>query len=314
MLLSAHLNAQILHALADGPLRLAGLRKAIGGPAQSTLRGNLAKLTEIGALRKGIRDDGSSVQEYELTPCGRELLLVADAVEAWLSMAPDGPLAPDGNGAKVAIKALVGGWTTAIVRALAARPLTLTELDRLIDNCTYPALERRLSAMRLAGQIELTERNGGPARHYTVAPWLRQAIGPLAVAARCERRCMREMTAPISRIDVEAAFLLVGPMVELCPGTSGLCQLAVEAGGRHAGQPWAGAQMTLEDGAVTSCLARLEPQPESWAMGTASAWLDAVIGRETELLDFGGDGELGRDIVHGLHDALFGQLALAPPD
>lgn len=314
MLLSAYLNAQILRALADGPLRLAELRKEIGGPAQSTLRGNLAKLAEIDALRKRVRNDGSSVQEYELTPCGQELLLAADAVEVWLAMAPDGPLAPDGNAAKVAIKALAGGWTSAIVRALSARPLTLTELDRLIDGCTYPALERRLSAMRLAGQIELRARDDGSGRRYMVGPWLRQAIGPLAVAARCERHHLREMTAPIARIDVEAAFLLVGPMVELCAGTSGFCQLAVEAGGRDSGRPWAGAQMTIEDGAVTSCVARLEPQPENWAMGTASAWLDAVIGRETELLDFGGDGELGRDIVHGIHDALFGQLAAVPSD
>jgi DNA-binding HxlR family transcriptional regulator len=260
-------------------------------------------------------DEGSSVQEYELTPFGHELLLVAEALEAWLAIAPDGPIAPEGNAAKVAIKALVGGWTTAIVRALAARPLALTELDRLIDNCTYPALERRLSAMRLAGQIELTARNGSSGRSYRVEPWLRQAIGPLTVAARCERRHMRDETAPIARIDVEAAFLLVGPTIELCADTSGTCQLAVEAGGRHAGRPWAGAQMTIEDGRVVSCLTRLEAQPESWAMGTASAWMDAVIGREAELLEFGGDGELGRDIVHALHDVLFEQVPVAtPPD
>jgi len=313
-LLTASLNAQILRALAGGPLRLAELRKEVGGPAQSTLRGNLAKLAEIGALQKRTRKNGSSVQEYELTPCGQDLLLAAGAVEAWLSLAPGGPLAPDSNAAKVAIKALIGGWTTAIMRALAARPLTLTELDKLIDRCTYPALERRLSAMRLAGQIELTDRNGSMGRHYKVEPWLRHAIGPLTVAARCERRCLREATAPIARIDVEAAFLLVIPMIELCASASGVCQLAVEAGGRHAGRPWAGVQLTLEDGAVTSCVARLEAQPENWVMGTASSWMDAVIGRETEVLEFGGDGELGRDLVNGLHDALFGQFAMSQGD
>ena len=70
------------------------------------------------------------------------------------------------------------------------------------------------------------------------------------------------------------------------------------------------AQMTLEEGRVTSCIARIEPRPESWVLGTASAWLDAVIGRDADMLEFGGDGDLGRDIVHGLHDALFGQFAL----
>lgn len=311
MLLSVHLNALILRALGDAPLRLAALRKAVGGPAQSTLRGNLAKLVELGALLRRGREDKPSVLEYELTPFGRELLLVADATEAWLALAPDGPIPLAGNGAKVAIKALVGGWTSTIVRALAARPLTLTELDKLIDGCTYPALERRLSAMRLAGQIDL-ERNGdGSGRHYSVELWLRRAIAPLAVAARCERRFMRDTTAPISRLDVEAAFLLVAPMVSLYESTSGSCQLAVEAGGEHAGQPWAGARMTVEDGKVVSCVARLEARPENGVLGTAPAWLDAVIGRRTELLEFSGDGELGRDLVEGLHDALFGEFALA---
>jgi len=311
MLLSAHLNALILRALADGSLRLAELRKAVGGPAQSTLRGNLAKLVEIEALQRRGREDKPSVLEYELTPFGRELLLAADATEAWLGLAPEGPLPLEGNGAKVAIKALVGGWTSTIIRALAARPLTLTELDKLIDGCTYPALERRLSAMRLAGQIELRRSSEGPGRYYTVGPWLRQAIAPLAVAARCERHFMRATTAPISRLDVEASFLLVAPMISLCEGTSGSCQLAVEAGGEHAGRPWAGAQMAIEGGKVASCVARVEPQPENGALGTAAAWLDAVIGRQTEVLEFSGDGELGRDIVHGLHDALFDQFALA---
>lgn len=310
MLLSVHLNVLILRALADGPLRLTELRKEAGGPAQSTLRGNLAKLTEIGALHRRGRIDKPSVLEYELTLQGRDLLFATDAVEAWLGLAPEGPIALDSPGAKVAIKALVGGWTSTIVRALAARPLTLTELDKLIDGCTYPALERRLSAMRLAGQIELSDNEDGKGRHYTVGPWLRQAIGPLCVAARCERKHMPAATAPVARIDVESAFLLVAPLIDLCSGASGFCQLTVEATEHGARRAWAGAQLTVEDGSLASCVARLEPQPLNWAAGTSLAWLDAVIERDVELLRFGGDVDLGREIVGGLHDALFGQFAL----
>jgi len=310
MLLSVHLNVLILRALADGPLRLAELRKAAGGPAQSTLRGNLGKLSAIGALHRRGRIDKPSVLEYELTLLGRDLLFAADAVEAWLGLAPEGPIALDGQGAKVAIKALVGGWTSTIVRALAARPLTLTELDKLIDGCTYPALERRLSAMRLAGQIELSDNEDGKGRHYTVGPWLRQAIGPLCVAARCERKHMPGATAPIARIDVESAFLLVAPLIDLCPGISGFCQLTVEATEHSTRRAWAGAQLTVEEGSLASCVARLEPQPVNWAAGTSLAWLDAVIDRDVELLRFGGDVDLGRELVRGLHDALFGQFAL----
>ena len=41
-----------------------------------------------------------------------------------------------------------------MMRALAARPLSLTELDSLISDLSYPALERRLSSMRIAGLVE----------------------------------------------------------------------------------------------------------------------------------------------------------------
>lgn len=310
-LLAVPLNALTLRALADGPMRLSGLRAELGGPAQSTLRGNLSKLVEIGALER-CRGERPSVLAYGLTPFGRDLLLAANAVEWWLQLAPEGPIALDSALAKVALKAVVGGWASTIVRALAARPLTLTELDKLIDNCTYPALERRLSAMRLAGQVELSESDGAKGRQYTVTPWLRWAIGPLAVAARCERRHLPSVTAPIGRLDVEAAFLLVAPMIALDASASGVAQVAVEAGRGDSVRPWAGAQLTLEKGAVTSCVARIEAQPENWVLGPATAWLDAVIGGNLGRLDFGGDTELGREIVLGLHEVLFGERSAQP--
>ncbi len=40
-----------------------------------------------------------------------------------------------------------------MLRALAAGSLSLTELDRLIGALSYPSLERRLVAMRLAGLV-----------------------------------------------------------------------------------------------------------------------------------------------------------------
>ncbi len=293
-------------------MRLSDLRAELGGPAQSTLRGNLSKLVEVGVLTR-CRGERPSILAYELTPLGRDLLLAANAVEEWLRLAPEGPIALDGASAKLALKALIGGWGSTIVRALAARPLTLTELDKLIDNCTYPALERRLSAMRLAGQVELGPHDeGSKGRQYTVSPWLRQAIGPLVVAARCERLHMPTIAAPIGRIDVESAFLLVAPTIELCPGSSGACQVAVEAGRDDSGRPWAGAQLAIDKGKVTSCVARIEARPETWVLGPVAAWLDAVIGRDPERLRFGGDAELGREVVHGLHDALFGARSAQP--
>jgi len=310
-LLSVPLNALVLQALADGPLRLADLRAQLGGPAQSTLRGILAKLGETGVLTR-CQGDRPSILAYDLTPFGRDLLFAAGAIEAWLRFAPEGSVALDSTAAKAAIKALVGGWTSTIVRALAARPLTLTEIDKLIDGITYPALERRLSAMRLAGQVDLGPSDGNRGREYTVSLWLRQAIAPLAVAARCERKYLAGQTAPIGRIDVESAFLLAAPLIQLRKGAVGDCQVGVEASNADLGRPWAGAQLKVEKGSVTSCIARVQKQPENWVLGPADAWLGAVIGRDPELLRFGGDGDLGRAVVRGYHDALFGDSPAQP--
>lgn len=310
--MAAPLNGLVVRALAAEPKRLAELRSDLGGPAQSTLRGNLTKLMELGVLERGTGTRPSALA-YQLTEFGRDLLLAVGAVEAWLRQAPQGPVELESAAAKIAIKALIGGWASTVVRALAARPLTLTELDKLIDSYTYPALERRLSAMRLVGLIEADpDADGSTGRHYTVSSWLRRAIGPLSVAARCERRHMPSTTAPIGRLDVESAFLLVVPMISLGSGVEGTFQLAVEGGRADSGRPWAGAQVTFEKGSVASCVARLETQPENWVLGLPSAWLEAVIGRDPDALRFGGESDAGREIVKGLHDALFVESFLQP--
>ncbi len=305
-LFSVPLNGLILRALADGPMRLSDLRGEVGGPAQTTLRGNLANLAEIGVLARRGRNGKPSVLENELTPLGCELLLLADAVEAWLARAPGGPISFESAAGKAAIKALVGGWTSTIIRALAARPLTLTELDRLIDGLTYPALERRLGAMRLAEQIELCPDGDRKRRPYTATQWLREAMGPLTIACRCERRHMAGEVAPIGRIDVESVLLLAAPQLRLSDCAEGACQLSVEAGasGPAVGRAWGG-RLQFKEGRVVSCIARVEAQPESSAAGPVSAWLDALVERDAEHLTYSGDVELGREIVYGLHDVLF---------
>jgi DNA-binding HxlR family transcriptional regulator len=308
-LFAVPLNGLILRALGDGPMRLTDLRREVGGPAQTTLRGNLAGLQEIGAIAKRGREGKPNVFEHELTVFGEELLLVAGGLEAWLDRAPGRSITFESSAAKAAIKAFVGGWVSTVVRALAARPLTLTELDRLIDTFTYPALERRLGAMRLAGQVERCPDGDRKRRPYTVTPWLREAVGPLLLAGRCERRHVAAETPPITRIDIEAGFLLAVALIRLPSLMSGVCQLAVEPNGGGPKARPVGVRVEVESGCIVSCVSRLEAQSRNQVLGAAPAWLDAVIERDAELLEYGGDAELGRELVHALHDGLFARAA-----
>lgn len=298
------LNVAILRALEDGPKQQMDLRRAAGSPAQTTLRAHLKVLGEVGAIVKERRNRFPGVLEFELTEAGREMLAVADVVAGWLEAAPEEPLNLGTSAAKVAIKALAEGWSTTILRALAAGPRSLTELDRVIGALNYPSLERRLAAMRLTGQIKARPSRNGKDRPYAVTDWLRRGVAPLAAASRWERRNQPHATAPITRIDTEAAFLLAMPLLCLPSDLSGSCRMAVEIsnGKKH---KLAGVMVDVKDGRIASCATHLQGYPDAWTCGSSSAWLAALIEADTAGLELGGDSTLAHCLLEGLHEALF---------
>jgi DNA-binding HxlR family transcriptional regulator len=307
------LTVPILRAHTDGPLRFPELRERIGGAAQTTLRAQIGNLRGIGALAKHERGGMPYTVENELTEVGRAVLLAADALEMWLACAPQGPISLGSEPAKAAIRALIGGWGSTMLRALAARPLSLTELDGVVAHLSYPAIERRLAAMRAARQVEqLPEKGGG--RPYAITPWVRQAVAPLAVAGRCECRYLSAEAELVTRIDIEAAFLLAVPLVSLSGERGGSCLLAVDTsvtgtaeidpGGSQ--RRLAGVRVEVGGSQVKSCVSKLEDDPGTWALGTVETWLDALIdGRRGGLRIGGEDPDLVRALVVGLHRSLF---------
>jgi DNA-binding HxlR family transcriptional regulator len=303
VLLASPLNYLVLNALADGPRQQAALRQQAGSPAQTTLRAQLGKLSAIGAIEKHRRNRFPGTLEYELTGAGRDLLFVVTVLEDWLRHAPRGPLSLDSTAAKAAVKALAEGWSTTMLRALGAGPRSLTELDRVIASLSYPSLERRLAAMRLAGMVDNRPSNGR-GTPYAVTEWLRRGLAPLAAAARWERRHEPRATTPIGRLDIETAFLLAAPMLRPLDGLHGSCRLAAELGDGKK-RRLAGVVVELADGAVGSCTTSLNGDVEAWALGPPTAWLGAVIEGDVDGLELGGDYALARALVERLHEVLF---------
>lgn len=297
--LATPLNFQVLRALAEHPMRLAELRKRTGLPAQTTLRGHLANLSDLGVLSKRPTQQMPYAVENELTPMGRELLEVAERLQLWLSQAPDGPISLENGAAKGAVKALTDGWGSTMMRALAARPLSLTELDSAISDLSYPALERRLSSMRIAGLVE-AQPSKGAGTPYAVTEWARRGVAPIAAASHCEQVHLGSKSAPVTQLDIEAAFLLATPLVGLREPVAGLCQLEVEPMAGLIPQP-TGVQVVVENGKVVSCVSRLEPDPPAYAAGSAAKWFDAVRGGKVGELRFGGSRRIAEDLVAGLH-------------
>ena len=307
-LIASPLSVPILRAHLDGPLRLPDLRERIGGAAQTTLRGQVGNLRGMGALERRVRGGMPYTVENELTEVGRAVLAVAEVVEAWLARAPQGSLALGSEPAKGAIRALLGGWGSTILRALAARPLSLTELSSVIGDHSYPALERRLSAMRAARQVEPREGGERGGKPYGVTEWTRQAVAPIAAAGRCECEHLPDATEPLTRLDIEAAFLLAVPLVDLEVTRSGSCLLAIDTSGARSGEPagrLAGVHVEIEDGIVVSCNSRLEEEPRTWALGSIESWLDAVLEGRVERLRIGGeDAALATKVIEGIHRSL----------
>jgi DNA-binding HxlR family transcriptional regulator len=295
-LLSAPLNVHLLQALEDGPMALIDLRRAVGSPPQSTMRVYSRTLVDLGTLERQRQAAFPGTVEYGSTDSGKALLEIGAIHENWLHEAPTGPISLGSTASKSATKALVEGWSTNIIRALAAKPLSLTDLNRLIPRISYPSLERRLGALRLADLVE-PYAGDGRGTPYRATPWLRRAIVPLAAGAWWERRYLADPPL-VGRLDVEAAFLLAIPLIELPAGLNGKCRLAVEIQGGSS-PVFAGVLICVEDGKVISCSSRLEGEAEAWASGSAGSWMRRMSGQDGDL-EIGGDSELVREVVEAI--------------
>lgn len=301
IILATTLNFLIIAALARGPLRLAELRRATGLPAQTTLRGHLSSLAALGIVAKRPSNQAPYAVENELTPAGRQLLRVAESLEAWLNRCPEGPLSLETGSAKGVIKALVDGWGSTILSALAQRPMSLTELDSVIPSLSYPALERRLSSMRMAGLVEAAPTQGA-GTPYAVTDWARQGVGPLAAAGHCEQVGMARQAAPVTTVDIEAAFMLSVPLVGLPREAAGRCHLTVE-GDPANGRDRSGVEVIVEGGHVVACATDLATDSSQYATGSVKSWFTALQDARVELLDYAG-GALPMQLVRGLREAL----------
>lgn len=297
-LLSAPLNLQLLRGLQKGPTSVIDLRRDTGSPPQSTMRIYLRTLEEMKVAEKSRQPELQGSTRYALTTSGRALMTVAATLKTWLSSAPHGPIELGTPAAKSAIKALVEGWESNIIRALAAQKLSLTELARLITKISYPALEHRLTAMRLVGLVE-PHKEDGRATPYRPSEWLHRAVAPLTTASEWEREHIPEMTPPINRLDVEAAFLLAIPLLQLPSTLNGKVRLAVEIQ-RGASPVFAGVHVCVEEGEITSCTPGLDGEAEAWVTGAPRSWLRRMNLGEEDHLELGGDAAVARALLDGL--------------
>lgn len=296
------LNAGVLRAHADGPLRSCELEDAIGWAPSSSLRAAVSNLCERDALTKIELGDACAT---ELTRAGRKLLPVANALELWLRRAPGGPVALDHPAANGIVRVLTSGWDSAVVRTIAERPLSLAELSACLPRLSYPSLKRRLAKLRKIGLV--TPVGNGRVAAYEPGRWLRQAIAPLAIASRWELR-NTDIAEPITKTEVEASFMLVLPLITFPAHVGGTCTLAVMTGDGEgeAGVDVTGVRVEVRNGEIVSFAYDSTTKPATWALGSGQDWLEATIDGNCLPLRLGGaKPELAAGLAEGIHDALF---------
>jgi hypothetical protein len=249
-------------------------------------------------------DDVDAHTPMQPTPAGREVPFVATTLQRWLRRCPSGPMLLDDDAAG-AVLPLITGWGSAVTHTLAGGPLSTAEACEALQVLPLDLVEALIEGLEEAGQVEAlpaTGDDGDPC--YAVTDWLRMGIAPLAAAARMEQRHPPGDTAPISTLDVEAAFKLTLPLLKLPRGLDGACALTVELEEGVLGSP-SSVTARIEERRVVSVAAEREEDADAWATGPAAAWLDAVIDRDTSGIETGGDPRLAGAMLKALNRKLF---------
>jgi hypothetical protein len=241
------------------------------------------------------------------TPAGREVPFVGATLQRWLERCPGRPVTPGVDSGDV-LWPLLSGWVATVVHAVAVKPRSAAEIQEAVGVLPLEMTEAKIDLLNEVGLVDALppERPGGEER-FEPTDWLRLAVAPLAAAARMELRHPhpRGDTAPIAAADVEAAFLLTLPLLELPAEMSGSCSLAVDLDAGVIGSP-AGVTARIEGGRVADCDVGLDEDADVWTAASASAWLDAVIELDTRQIHSEGQHRVATALLRALHERLFG--------
>lgn len=232
---------------------------------------------------------------------GEQFLFVAATLERWLRNCPNGPLALGPKGAD-AIAPLVCCWSATVTHALASEAMTLSELDRAVQSLSYDTVAEHVEAMERIGQVEALPDPGET--RYALTDWMREGFAPIGAAVRMELHYPEPDVAPPEALDVDAAFQLVLPLLELPEELDGTCRLDVRVPGESSFP--IGAMAEIEGGRIVSSSPLLDGGGRAFITGTPIQWLDTLVDPPSLQLGVSGDFNLVHGMLVALHETLFG--------
>lgn len=312
LLLADPVSVSILRSLEFGPRETSELMSRISNVSRSTYFERLRDLEDVALIARERSKATPPVAACRLESAGHCLLRVARLLDGWLGCAPTGPLTVGDTQATTVIKALALGWGSTILRWLAERPRSLSELEPLVEGLGYRKLERALRDLGNAGLVERIDAEGRLSPH-AVTRWARESVAVLSAAVRWERQQIPDRSSTVTSLELEAGLLLALPLVEIPDAPEGSCALLIDSENPRVEAP-SGVVVRMLDGRAIWCVpaSTQETGGMSSLRGGLSTWLQAVIRGTPERLQCVGDPRLTSALIAGLHEALLIRTAPAP--
>lgn len=305
LLLADPVSVSILLQLASGPLESTELLDRVDFVSRSTYFERMRDLEELTLIQRTRKGGVPPVAQCRIATPGQRLLPVARRLDAWLADAPGGPLILGEAYATVRVKALAVAWGSTLLRWLAERPRSLTELERLVHIFGYRKLERISRDLVKAGLVERVTISGRSSP-YGVTLWGRQTAGLLTAAMRWERHEIAKRSASVTSTEAEGVLLLALPLIELPEDVTGTCALLVDAEDPE-NESLGGAIVRLLDGRPVAWKAAtgiegegLELEADCWVRGSSLAWLGTHADAPVVTFRKGGKLELGDMVLDAL--------------
>jgi len=305
-LLGGGASGSILLALGDGPLRTKDLTRQVPGFTPRTVYRYVSRLTEIGVLEREEEAGVPSKVIHSLAdPCGTDL---RDLVEAYcrasvsLQRLPDGGIVPH---SWRSLTLLADLWESGMFEKLNLGPCTATELAGMAHGFfSFHQVNRRINLFMIGDLIQESETEGRR-RHYELTPKARNATALIiALGQWRERHAVATGESGLTVTETAELVRATLPLVALPEHEGKSFELGVvspkmsEDGENEV--LWA---EVGPGGAVTLCT-----QPagiDGWGRGAVGAWIKALSGTRSKVRTGGGNRQLVKDCLEGMHEALW---------
>jgi DNA-binding HxlR family transcriptional regulator len=295
LVLSDSLNLAALRQLGGGPLTAAELLGTLRA-SRATRFKRLRTLEELGLIVREKHSGWPPPTYCRLSDAGHSLLAVAEHFEAWLACRQRRVGSGELERSRT-IKALASGLGSTLVRWLAERPRSTTELEALTPReISHHDIKRALHALSDVGLAEPLPRRKGRRHPYALTAKGREAAAPIAAALHWERDLHADPDPAWEGLAAETLLYLAAPLALVPVEFEGTCAMSID---EHDA-----VSITVSGGRLLARALAPGEAVEAEVRGSGSSWLTMLVSGRPGELELTGDANLIAVLTLSLHQAI----------